>query len=255
MTKTKEREDGRQRYVTSSRPEGGAAVSTLGKREIASLTSFARNDRGGVVSGAQAYFFEGNFLEGGFVAKAFEAVKNFNAGKFALGIEIGGNPLIKLLGRYGRILKTYIKGIDLAVIGNMHFGSLLNSTNMSLRAGDLAIVGLHYLHHHFGATFKNISLDFAASLRIEETISRAVLFFHSFVIWALILCSSCMNFGSFTANLAHLFRIKSIYNRCVYVDAHKFALPTSIGLSIVGFSNVSKLFVILFPSSKYILRA
>ena len=259
---------------------------------------------------------------------------------------------------------------------------------MSLRAGDFAIAGLRYLHDHFGAAFKNISLDFAASLRIEETISRAVLFFHSLVIWALILCRSCMNFGSFTANLAHLFRrtnvylykamffvhgiyantrfmsynmlevpayhnrdlmhcgnsymqgirqvfvrynisfnihlskvfaflgsknlfesasfngvkkflagrwircpfdlgndkvrsihavvvltryckkvyrcfshpgcifrIKSIYDRCVYVDAHKFALPTSIGLSIVDFSNVSTRSVILIPSWKDILRA
>ncbi len=81
--------------------------------------------RGNWQSGAKADLFECYFLKGGFVAKAFEAVKNFNAGKFALGIEIGGNSLIKLFSCYCRILKTYIKGIHLAVIGNMHFGSLL----------------------------------------------------------------------------------------------------------------------------------
>lgn len=81
--------------------------------------------RGNGQSGAKADFFEGHFLKGGFVSKAFEAVKNFNSGQFALGIEIGGNSLIKLFSCYSRILKTYIKCIHLAVIGNMHFGSLL----------------------------------------------------------------------------------------------------------------------------------
>ena len=206
-------------------------------------------------SGAQAYFFESHLSERGFIAEALDTVEYFDTGQLSIGVIINGDFIAELFRRYGRILETNIKCIDLAVIGNMHVGSLLKSTKLSLRAGDLAIAGLRYLHHHLGATFKNISLDFAASLRIEETISRAVLFSHSFVIWALILCRSCMNFGSFTANLAHLFSIKSIYNRCVYVDAHKFALPTSIGLSIIGFSNVSKLFVILSPSCKYILRS
>ena len=83
--------------------------------------------RGSGESGAKSDFFEGYFLECGFVAKAFEAVKNFNACKFALGIEIGGNSLIKLFSCYCRILKTYIKGIHLVVIGNMHLISLLVS--------------------------------------------------------------------------------------------------------------------------------
>ena len=86
--------------------------------------------RGNGESGAKADFFECYFLEGGFIAKAIEAVKNFNAGKFAFRIEIGGNPLIKLFSRYGRILKTYIKGIHFAVIGNVHLGSLLKIINI-----------------------------------------------------------------------------------------------------------------------------
>ncbi len=86
--------------------------------------------RGDGQSGAKADLFEGYFPEGGFIAKAFEAVKNFNAGKLALGIEIGGNPLIKLFSCYGRILKTYIKGIDFGIVGNMHVGSLLKIINI-----------------------------------------------------------------------------------------------------------------------------
>ena len=81
-------------------------------------------------SGAKSYFFEGHLSESGFIAEAFEAVKDFNACKLAFGIEIGGNSLIKLLGCYCRIFKAYIKGIDLAVIGNMHVSSLLKIINI-----------------------------------------------------------------------------------------------------------------------------
>ena len=86
--------------------------------------------RGNGESGTKADLFEGDFLKCGFIAKAFEAVKNFNAGKFAFRIEIGSNSLIKLLGCYCRIFKTYIKGIHFAVIGNMHVGSLLKIINI-----------------------------------------------------------------------------------------------------------------------------
>lgn len=58
---------------------------------------------------------------------------------------------------------------------------------------------------------KKIPLDFAASLRIEEIISCGVLLFHSFVICALILWSSCINFGSFIATLAHLLGRTYVY--------------------------------------------
>ncbi len=97
--------------------------------------------RGSGQSGAKAYFFEGDFLECGFIAKASEAVKNFNAGKFALGIEIGGNSLIKLFSCYGRILKTYIKGIHFGVIGNMHLSSLLK------------IIDIDRYYHYFALFF------------------------------------------------------------------------------------------------------
>jgi hypothetical protein len=103
-------------------------------KEIASLALAMTNE-----SRTKADLFEGYFSERGFIAEALDTVEDFDTGQLAIGIIIDGDFVTEFFSCYGRILETYIKGIDFGIIGNMHVGSLLKVIDINSNNNDLGL--------------------------------------------------------------------------------------------------------------------
>ena len=111
----------------------------LPRRPVGLLAMTEDRGQENVESGAQADFFEGDFLEGGFIAEALDTVEYLDTGQLAIGIIVDGDFIAELFRRYGRILEPNIKGIDLGVIGNMHDSSLLKIKDINCNNDNLGL--------------------------------------------------------------------------------------------------------------------